>query len=133
MHYSDCECGPRYSREQKKEYARIRGRVEDAFEGLEDQGIMCRPNYLCCTGCASGGIFTEMEDSDKDWRGGVYWHEQDDEGLMRSGYLYLGSGAFEDDDEKTVAIGEEIVEALEDEGLEVEWDGTASEKIRVEG
>jgi hypothetical protein len=47
--------------------------------------------------------------------------------------MHIGFGHLSGDDVKGVEVGELLREALEDEGLSVEWDGTIKTRLFVKG
>ena len=51
-----------------------------AFAALEEEGIIARQNFTCCGTCASAEIWDEIDDS-REWKGYVYFHQQDTESL----------------------------------------------------
>jgi len=123
-----------------------------AFEALAARGIVARENFSCCGTCASGEIFDERDDS-RTWRGYVYYHQQDTEGLLDDRSTYIGYGAFLDawtteaewtalpDAERerqygrivTALMREEVIPVLEAHGATVTWDGSLGTRIRLDG
>lgn len=107
------------------------------FPMLRKAGLYARANYMCCGGCASYGLGQDMEAAalkGKPRGGAVYWHGQDDQRLWDDGDVYLGFGAGDSDKALTdMEVGELVVMECRIAGLEVEWDGTASQRIHVTG
>ncbi len=112
-----------------------------AFDALAEAGIVAREHFSCCGTCASGEIHDERDDS-RDWRGYVYYHQQDTESLLSSRSTYLGYGAFLDsflteqewealsDEEKDATyeritvdlMVDAVLPVLERHGIEVTWE-----------
>ncbi|ARF80660.1 DUF6891 domain-containing protein [Kitasatospora aureofaciens] len=126
-------------------------RLMDAFDLLEDQGIVAAMDFTCCAGCGYAEIGGE---ADEDSRGFVFFHQQDTEAAAAGRGLMLRYGAFstgeapggetdgesdaESDAEseeaagrRTAEIGRTVVAALEAVGLPVEWNGSPRTAIRV--
>ncbi|MFI9362876.1 DUF6891 domain-containing protein [Kitasatospora sp. NPDC053057] len=114
-------------------------RLEDAFDLLEEQGIVAAMDFTCCAGCGYAEIGGE---ADEDSRGFVFFHQQDTEaaaagrGLMlRYGTFRTGEKSGEESEEaagrRTTEVGRAVVAALELVGLPVEWNGSPRTAIRV--
>jgi hypothetical protein len=108
--------------------------IADAFKGLLDQGILAKPNHMCCMSCATASLGGEL-DQKPELVGIAYYHEQDDEGVREqcergdTGSLYVGYSSREDGD--MVAIGNAVKAALEAKGLTVEWNGDPGQRLVV--
>ncbi|MER7850806.1 hypothetical protein ABTZ03_43560 [Kitasatospora sp. NPDC096077] len=110
-------------------------RLEEAFDLLEDQGIVAAMDFTCCAGCGYAEIGGEAEE---DSRGFVFFHQQDTEAAVAGRGLMLRYGGFRTGEEseevserRTVEIGRAVVAAVETVGLPVEWDGSPHTAIRV--
>ncbi|AUY52030.1 hypothetical protein [Streptomyces sp. CB01881] len=110
-------------------------RLEEAFDALEEQGIVAAMDFTCCASCGYDEIGGEAEE---DSRGFVFFHQQDTEGAAAGRGLMLRYGGFraegeskESAERRTVEIGREVVSALEAAGLPVEWDGSPGKAIAV--
>lgn len=101
-------------------------RLLAAFETLDANGIVARPDFACCGNCGHTEIGAEAEDGA---RGYVFFHQQDTERAAEGGGLYLAYGAFGGGD--PVEIGHAVVAALAAANLPTEWDGTAGQRILV--
>ncbi len=116
-----------------------------AFAALEEEGVIARQNFTCCGTCASAEIWDEIDDS-REWKGYIYFHQQDTESLAESGGTYVGFGSFlaypRDENEwnalsdaqkeeisalhKKLSVElmkDTIIPVLEKHGLSVEWKG----------
>lgn len=122
-----------------------------AFEALAERGIVAREHFSCCGNCASGEIYDERDDSQR-WRGYVYYHQQDTDGLIDSRSTYIGYGAFMDawttetewmalpDAEReqryarivTALMRDDVIPVLEAHGATVVWDGSLGTRIRLD-
>lgn len=109
-------------------------RLDQAFAELERTGVVCRQDFSCCGTCGTTEIQDEMETASRGGtqvRGYAFYHMQDTESAVEGHGLYLNYGAVEDGEAAAVGIGQEIVEALKQEGLKVDWDGTWAVRIGV--
>jgi hypothetical protein len=131
--------------------AETKTRLTAAFEDLETQGILCRQNFTCCGTCASAEIYDERSEG-KTWRGYLWYHMQDVDGLLEDGSTYLGYGAFleaftKEDSwstleehtrkrlymEWTVGLMKEVViPTLTRYGINVNWDGDMGRRIGLQ-
>ncbi|QSQ26466.1 hypothetical protein JY651_16700 [Pyxidicoccus parkwayensis] len=113
-------------------------RLEAAFEDLRAAGIIAK---MGATDTLSGG-WTLMQELATDQRdrglspwGAVFFHDQDTEHALEGGPLHLAFGELTDeeerDDEKDVAVGRAVVEALRTHGFEPEWNGSAGTRITL--
>lgn len=107
-----------------------RQRVLEAFRQLRRKGIVARANYLCCTSCASYALHETAKQRPKAI-GYAYWHQQNEEEMWRSGELYIGFAAVDDEDPAHMEIGQRVVAELKKQGLEVEWPEDPDIKIKV--
>lgn len=108
-----------------QDYEEIRDRVQGAYKVLRKKGYRCRSNFWCCQTCGWADISTDKDGKplvgeDEELKA-VFWHNQDTSSAKMGGQLYLAWGG----------DGEEIVAALEEQGLEVEWDGSERTRIKV--
>ncbi|MGW3072204.1 MULTISPECIES: DUF6891 domain-containing protein [unclassified Kitasatospora] len=110
-------------------------RLADAFDALEDQGIVAAMDFTCCAGCGYAEIGGEAA---ADSVGFVFFHQQDTEAAAAGRGLMLRYGGFRAEEESTAAsecrtleVGRAVVAALEAVGLPVEWDGSPHTAIRV--
>lgn len=110
-------------------------RLDAAFAALETVGIVCRQNFSCCGSCGSIEIWDEaavLESAGRVVRGYAFYHIQDTESAVAGHGLYLNYGAADTGEAAALAIGYEIVAALQKQGLRVDWEGKASRRIGVE-
>ena len=126
-----------------------------AFAALEEEGVIARQNFTCCGTCASAEIWDEMDDS-REWKGYIYFHEQDTESLAESGGTYIGFGSFlayPRDEEKWNTLSdaqkeeiralheklsaqllrETVIPMLEKHGLSVKWNGNYNTRPFIGG
>lgn len=102
-------------------------RLTAAFADLDRSGIVAREHFSCCQNCGTHEIWAEADD---ETRGYAFFHFQDTESAV-DGALYLSYGARADPPESTVAIGHEIVKALEAHGLRTDWNGSEKQRICI--
>lgn len=65
-------------------------------------------------------------------RGYTFYHMQGTESAVEGYGLYLYYGAVEEGEGPALRVANEIVDALERQGLNTEWDGTLSNAIEVQ-
>ncbi|WP_155371331.1 DUF6891 domain-containing protein [Catellatospora vulcania] len=103
-------------------------RLTDAFRALDAAGIVAREDFACCQNCGVAEIGDEVLDA-MPARGYVFYHQQDAERCAEGGGLYLAYGPL--GQPPTAEIGEEVAAALRAEGLQVDWSGSAGQRIHV--
>ena len=103
--------------------------LDRAFEELNGAGVIARQNFSCCMNCGSSEIHDERDDS-REWRGYVFFHEQDTDRLLESGSVYLAYGAFEPVDLHQL-VETDILPVLARHGLQPGWDGDLDTRILV--
>lgn len=106
------------------ENAEARARLKVAFEILNRKGIKTEANFMCCQSCGSAAMVLTKED-----RGGVFWHDQDDEHFHEHGELRFAF--FTEDGEGALQIGKDLVEALTTVGFDVEWSGSSDQRPAI--
>ncbi|GII63203.1 hypothetical protein Skr01_32880 [Sphaerisporangium krabiense] len=103
-------------------------RLSRAFATLEAAGITARENFACCRTCGQAEIGAA---GSPDARGYVYFHRQHTDRATAGHGLTLLYGGFDDSSGTTASVGREIVAALEQTGLSVEWNGDPRQTIAV--
>lgn len=73
----------------------------------------------------------EVWAEDESARGFVFFHSQGTASAAAGHGLALYYGGFDDSEETTTAVGGEVVAALRDAGLTVEWDGNPSKAVEL--
>ncbi|MCS7072712.1 MAG: hypothetical protein NZM00_14500 [Anaerolinea sp.] len=109
-------------------------RLDAAFAALEAGGIVCRQNFSCCGTCGAYEIWDEaaaLEAAGTPVRGYAFYHVQDTESAVEGYGLYLSYGAATEGEAAALAIADEIVAALRQQGLRVDWNGQWSRRIGV--
>ncbi|MFI0978591.1 DUF6891 domain-containing protein [Streptomyces sp. NPDC021093] len=111
-------------------------RVGEAFAALGRAGITAREHFACCRACglaeigAAGAEGAESEgEGAGEARGFVFFHTQGTAVAVAGGGLSLYYGGFAKSPEVTAAVGREVVAALAEAGLTVEWDGSPDKSI----
>jgi hypothetical protein len=104
--------------------------LDVAFAALERGGIAARHDYACCQTCGHNDIQAELAQG-RDVRGYVFYHRQDTEKALAGYGLMLSYGAMSSDERAQLKIGQQIVFALRDAGLEVAWSGNPYERIYI--
>jgi len=108
-------------------------KLDEAFATLDRRGIVARQNFTCCQTCGHAEINFEIDEASKHRpiRGYVFFHEQDVERVVASGFLYLAYGSVSGKSKDSVRIGQEIVNALRNAGLQVQWNGKIEKRIAI--
>ena len=105
-----------------KDAKKIARRIDEAFAALREHGFFAKANHTCCMSC---GLAQIPEDKEMAY---VFYHMQDLENLKDAGLCYLAWGG--NDGEK---LGHTICDTIRAVGLEVEWNGSESDRIAVSG
>ena len=103
-------------------------RLDRAFASLEATGIVARQHFTCCQTCGFNEIADELTPSA---RGFTFFHMQDTEGAVNGRGLYLAYDSTTNARGDQLKIAQEIVAALEKEGLTPQWDGTTKTRILI--
>ncbi|GAA3232447.1 hypothetical protein GCM10010532_068560 [Dactylosporangium siamense] len=104
-------------------------RLTDAFRALDAAGIVAREDFACCQNCGVSEIGAEATEA-APARGYVFYHLQDAERAAEGGSLWLAYGLFDPSGDQAAA-GAEVVAAVRAQGLHVDWDGSAGQRIHV--
>ncbi|MBX9685514.1 MAG: hypothetical protein K2X27_02355 [Candidatus Obscuribacterales bacterium] len=110
-------------------------RLDKAFDELERNGIVARQNFTCCQTCGHAEIWEEVEQAKQETevKGYVFYHMQDTERVLEEGRLYLAYGASENaDDETALRVAGQISEILQNNGFQVDWNGSLDKRICLE-
>ena len=110
-------------------------RLDDALDALTQSGIIARQNFTCCRTCGHAEIGDEMDAEAAVGivpRGYTFYHMQTTEAAVAGQGIYLSYGAVEPGEAAGLAVGREIVGALDDHGLIVTWNGRLDACIHVE-
>lgn len=141
-------------RAQQRELGDVRSNLTQAFDELNQLGVLARENFTCCGTCAAAEIHDERDES-RHWHGYLWYHQQDTESLVSSpdGSVYLGYGAYppEDFDEAAYAalpeeerlagyqsdvervLDELVFPVLRKYGMRVEWNRSQATRVLVTG
>ena len=92
-----------------------KSKLTKAFKELRKQGYFARQNFWCCQSCAWADMTDEQADK------AVFYHAQDNDNLKENGSCHL---AWSGD-------GKLIVDILEKNGIEVDWDGSDNKRIGI--
>ncbi|MFJ4989215.1 DUF6891 domain-containing protein [Streptomyces sp. NPDC088732] len=103
-------------------------RLTRAFAVLDASDVTARENFTCCHSCGQSEIGAAGA---PDARGFVYSHSQCTGSAAAGRGLTLLYGGFDGSEGTTAAVGREVVAALTEAGLSVEWDGDPGRAITV--
>lgn len=111
-------------------------RLDRAFDALEGQGIIAihRAGFTQSEGLYEvEELYNEAGGKESNYAGHCFYTDQDQEGAINGGGLYIGFGHLSGSDAKGVEVGQLLRKALETEGLTVEWDGSIKTRIYLKG
>lgn len=114
-----------------KQYAKL----IKAFESLEQSGIIFNAGSGYTEGDAIADLSEKLRsftpaDQKKVW-GYCLFHEQDAARALKTKSLMLSFGSLDDKPPTVLKVAEAVCAALRDQGLEIEWNGSVHERIRV--
>ncbi len=139
---------PRYPTANYTTILANKAKLTAAFKAMRAHGIIARQNFLCCGSCAGSQLGEDLKKPRNEKKAGaVYFHRQDDQSRQEGYNFHIGYGARDGldlaslgvevesdakaDDAATEYVGRITLLCLAEAGLEVEWDGTAIERIVV--
>jgi len=114
-----------------------RERLRDAFKELRQQDIIARMNFLCCQSCGCYELAEQCEDKNK--RGYVFWHHQDEEHAQETGEYWIAFGGADgtltppEKGDSTENIAKDLIVALVRNGLKIKWSGSVDTRVKVFG
>ena len=97
----------------KEKVEHLKQRVDTAFDILREKKYFCARNFACCNTCAWAEAPRKFGDNV------VFWHEQDESGLIKEGTVYIGWGG----------DGNYIQKIFKSVGLIVNWNGSNSQRM----
>jgi hypothetical protein len=109
-------------------------RLDSAFEELERNGVVCRQDFSDCLSCGYSEIWDELKtvkDAGRQVRGFTFYHMQDTTNAVQGGDIYLGYGSTLDDVNADLNIASEVASTIRRHGLNVLWNNTIRQCIRV--
>jgi hypothetical protein len=110
-------------------------RLDEAFAALNQQGIVARQDFSCCTHCGHTDIWDEIAQVEQNQavEGYVFYHLQCTERAIESGQLLLAYGCLEDESAALARVATKVVAELRRVGLDATWQGNAGYPIVVDG
>lgn len=109
-------------------------RLVEAFNKLEAAGVIARHDFDMSCGSGSYAMGEEMRSAVSQGyavRGGIFYHFQDRERAANDHGLYINFDAASMSTADIIAVGKQTRDALEAEGLKVEWDGTEQTRLFI--
>ncbi|UYY57782.1 DUF6891 domain-containing protein [Sphingomonas sp. S2-65] len=109
-------------------------RLDAAFAALEHDGIIARQNFTCCMTCGSNEIWEEVQaarDAGLPAHGYAFYHFQDTDAAVEGHGVYLAYGACEEGEAPALQVANDIVAALQAQGLSPAWGGRWDQRIPV--
>jgi hypothetical protein len=109
-------------------------RLNQAYEKMNERGIVARQHFACCNNCGVAEIWDEIDalSPDDAARGYAFYHLQATETAYKSGELVIVYASIDEATEDR-EIGEMVGQALTEAGLTVKWNGDPTKAIRVVG
>ena len=107
----------------------------EAFDDLQEKGMIARENYTCCQSCGWRAIEQEARDlraADQNCWGAAFYHGQDAEDIQDSERVHISFGTLKGIGPNLFTreeAGEILAQALQEHGLHVEWDGSAKTRV----
>jgi hypothetical protein len=115
-----------------------RHKLLTAFSNLINQGIIARPDYRCCQECGIAAMYEEREGwADGDPPVGYAFYDEPSAEDITLGFVHLSYGSFlaagttPKYDAADQRIGDEVVAALREQGLDTDWTGDPLQRIKV--
>jgi hypothetical protein len=105
-------------------------RLEQAFAGIEERGVVARMNFTCCRSCGLSEIGDEVEEPGST-SGFVFFHFQGTEAAVKGHGLTLYYGGFDGTEQATVDAGWVVKEELARAGLVTDWAGDPGQGISI--
>jgi len=110
-------------------------RLDSAFAALEAAGILCRQDFADCLTCGYREIWAEIDSErtkGRNIQGFTFFHQQDTDHAVRDSDIYLEYGSIMNDNiPSDLEIANEVADTLCRHGLEVEWENSISQRIKV--
>ena len=104
-------------------------RLTKVFKELSANGIVAKEDFSCCGTCGASEIGEYAKEGDY---GYVFYHNQDTDGALETGTLYLGYGRIGMIGKSNKEIAQEVVIQLRKEGFDVKWNGSTSQRILID-
>lgn len=121
----------------KRQWPRVTDcdRLDQAFDQLEQQGVVCLQNAGYTQSDGYNDIREELRQRSDATRfiGYCFFHEQDLARAVRGGGLYLAFGPLDAALEHSLGleVGQRVMRALVAAGLHAQWSGTFDQRISV--
>jgi hypothetical protein len=109
-------------------------RLVKVFDQLNTSGIIALHNAGYTKQDGEGDaedIYEELKKNGIVAKGYCYYHAQDVGRAVDDGRLYIGFGDFDDDNNKALAIGKQIADALKAQGFRLNWNKTVETRIEI--
>ena len=102
----------------------LKPKLNALFAMLRKDKVFARQSWKCCSSCGCAAL------PDNTTRYAFY-HKQDADNMQRTGATYITFGISAGEDADIVELGETIKAFAESVNLDVEWNGTANQRIKV--
>jgi hypothetical protein len=109
-------------------------RLDQAFDALNDGGIVAMHDFACCQNCGLAEIGAEIgtaKEAGVDVVGFAFYHSQDTDAATEGHGIYLTYGHVDGGEVNGIAIARVIVSTLQAAGLQTSWDGSMGQRIAV--
>ena len=102
--------------------------LERAFYKLRANRIYACHHFACCGSCGHGDL---SRDPKPGCNGYAFYHVQSSEFAAESGELWIGYDSYFEGERSAKRVGQHIVKAFREVGLQTEWDGTCQTNVKV--
>lgn len=126
----------------RKKYTNIdvaegKKKLTKAFKNMRKHGLIARMNFSCCQSCGGYDLATRLDESkNAEKLGYAFYHHQDNASICENGDLYIAYSAKDiknknAQEEANLKVALIVKTSLEEEGLDVEWNGSTDMRIKV--
>lgn len=97
-------------------------KIDEAFDKLNELGILARKDWTCCQTCGHYEIKDELKECGL--TNYVFYHDQDTDYLNERGFTYIAYGL----DKKAKKV---VMKVFKHYGLNPEWNGSEKTRIKI--
>ena len=110
--------------------------LTDAFEVMEERGLVARQDHLCCKTCAADDlnhIVDTRREKGEHILGYAYYHNQDADGIRDGRGVYIGFSSAVERETTMIqkAIGRLVCQCLKEAGFSPVWEDDPEQRIFI--
>jgi len=105
------------------------GLVRKTFADMRKLGYIARMAFSCCRNCASYELVGVVKE--KQALGAVFYSTQSKDDMRNCGDVYVCFGSYSGEDNADISVGYDLTRVALENGLQVEWNGTSIEAVRL--